>query len=128
VIPAECKYTAEHEWVRPTGDDGVVRVGITHYAQGALGDIVYVSLPETGTALSAGQTFGEIESTKSVSDIYAPVSGTITGRNARLETEPELVNSDPYGDGWIVEVTLADGAALEGLLDAAGYQSLIETG
>ena len=128
MIPAECKYTAEHEWVRPTGDDGVVRVGITHYAQGALGDIVYVSLPETGTALSAGQTFGEIESTKSVSDIYAPVSGTITGRNARLETEPELVNSDPYGDGWIVEVTLADGAALEGLLDAAGYQSLIETG
>ena len=127
MIPSECKYTAEHEWVRPTGDERVVRVGITHYAQDALGDIVYVSLPETGTELTAGQTFGEIESTKSVSDVYAPVNGTISARNDRLDSQPELVNSDPYGDGWIVEIALAEGADLAGLLDAAGYQALIET-
>ncbi|HVF21392.1 MAG TPA: glycine cleavage system protein GcvH [Mycobacteriales bacterium] len=127
VIPTDCKYTAEHEWVRPTGDAGVVRVGITHYAQEALGDIVYVSLPEEGTELTAGRTFGEIESTKSVSDVYAPVSGSITARNARLDTEPELVNSDPYGDGWIVEVRLGADADLSSLLDAAGYQALVES-
>ena len=127
MIPTECKYTAEHEWVRPTAEEGVVRVGITHYAQDALGDIVYVSLPEDGTGLTAGQTFGEIESTKSVSDVYAPVSGTIAARNARLDTEPELVNSDPYGDGWIVDVRLSADADLSTLLDAAAYQSLLES-
>ena len=127
MIPTECKYTAEHEWVRPTAEEGVVRVGITHYAQDALGDIVYVSLPEDGTALTAGQTFGEIESTKSVSDVYAPVSGSIAARNTRLDTEPELVNSDPYGDGWIVDVRLAEDADLSALLDAAGYQALLES-
>lgn len=127
MIPSDCKYTAEHEWVRATADDRIVRVGITHFAQDALGDIVYVSLPEPGTALTAGQTFGEIESTKSVSDVYAPVTGALSSRNDRLDTEPELVNSDPYGEGWIVEVTLAEGGSLDGLLDAAAYQALIET-
>ncbi|HVE97583.1 MAG TPA: glycine cleavage system protein GcvH [Mycobacteriales bacterium] len=126
MFPDDCKYTAEHEWVRPAGE-GVVRIGITDYAQEALGDIVYVSLPEEGAAVSAGQPFGEVESTKSVSDIYAPLPGTVSARNDRLDTEPELVNSDPYGDGWIVEVTLADGASLDTLMDAAAYQELVET-
>ena len=126
MFPDDCKYTAEHEWVRPAGD-GVVRIGITDYAQEALGDIVYVSLPETGSDVVAGQPFGEVESTKSVSDIYAPVAGTVSARNERLDTEPELVNSDPYGAGWIVEVTLADGTTLDTLMDAAAYQELVET-
>ena len=127
MIPTECKYTAEHEWVRPTAEEGVVRVGITHYAQDALGDIVYVSLPEAGAEVAAGQSFGEVESTKSVSDIYAPVAGTVSARNERLESQPELVNADPYGDGWIVEVRVADGTDLSTLMDAAAYQALVET-
>jgi glycine cleavage system H protein len=125
VVPDDCKYTAEHEWVRPAEQSGVVRIGITDYAQEALGDIVYVSLPAVGTALSAGQTFGEVESTKSVSDVYAPLTGTVVARNDRLDGQPELVNTDPYGDGWIVEIELADAASVDGLLDPAAYESLI---
>ena len=125
MFPDDCKYTAEHEWVRPADREGVVRIGITQYAQEALGDIVYVSLPSVGTALAAGQAFGEVESTKSVSDVYAPLSGTVVARNDRLDAQPELVNADPYGDGWIVEVELADPAAVDGLMDAAAYQALV---
>jgi len=116
-IPAELGYTAEHEWVRVS--DGVARIGITDYAQDALGDVVFVTLPDAGTAVSAGQTCGEVESTKSVSDVYAPVSGEVVARNPALDTTPELVNSDPYGAGWMFEVRL-DGDAPD-LLDAAAY-------
>jgi len=117
--PEDLKYTAEHEWVRGTGP--VVRVGITDFAQDSLGDIVFVTLPEAGAKLEAGTACGELESTKSVSDLYAPVSGTVTAVNSELDASPELVNSDPYGDGWIFEVELADGQSVDGLLDAAAY-------
>lgn len=123
MFPDELKYTAEHEWVRPA--DGPVRVGITSFAQEALGDIVFVSLPSVGAEVEAGQPLGEVESTKSVSDIYAPVSGTVTGRNDALENQPELVNSDPYGEGWMVEITPRDPSAVAGLLDAAAYQEVV---
>jgi glycine cleavage system H protein len=122
VIPDDLRYTAEHEWLRTEGD--AIRVGITDYAQDALGDIVFVSLPEVGAALTAGQAFGEVESTKSVSDVYAPVAGTVTARNEALEGTPELVNSDPYGDGWLIVLSPSgDGkaASSEGLLDAQAY-------
>jgi glycine cleavage system H protein len=127
VIPEDLRYTAEHEWVRTTGD-GTVRIGITDFAQDALGDIVFVQLPEPGTTVQPGDTLGEIESTKSVSDLYAPLAGTVAGRNDALEAEPELVNSDPYGDGWIVELTLADPSAVDALLDAKGYEELTSQG
>ena len=120
-IPADLAYTAEHEWVRVS--DGVARIGITHYAQDALGDVVFVTLPDAGTAVSAGQTCGEVESTKSVSDVYAPVSGEVVARNPALDTTPELVNSDPYGAGWMFEVRLADSKVLDGLLSAADYRA-----
>jgi glycine cleavage system H protein len=124
VYPDDLKYTTEHEWVRTPGEtEGSVRVGITHFAQDALGDIVYVSLPEVGEELQAGSTCGELESTKSVSDIYAPVSGTVVARNESLDATPELVNNDPYGGGWLFDVALSDPNALDGLLDAATYQS-----
>jgi glycine cleavage system H protein len=119
--PEHLHYTTEHEWVDGPDDDGMVRFGITDYAQDALGDIVYVSLPAVGDALEAGAVCGEIESTKSVSELYAPVSGTVLARNDVLDSTPELVNSDPYGDGWMVQVALAEGASTDGLLDAAGY-------
>lgn len=122
VIPDDLRYTAEHEWLRTEGD--AIRVGITDYAQDALGDIVFVSLPEVGAALTAGQAFGEVESTKSVSDVYAPVAGTVTARNEALEGTPELVNSDPYGEGWLIVLSPSeDGASAtsEGLLDAGAY-------
>ncbi len=124
------RFTAEHEWVRAEGSgaEQVLRIGITGYAQQALGDIVFVTLPELGAQVIAGQALGEVESTKSVSDLYAPVTGTVTGRNEALDAHPELINSDPLGDGWIVEITPADGvdAALEGgdLLDEQAYASL----
>jgi glycine cleavage system H protein len=121
VYPEDLQYTTDHEWVRSQGD--TVRVGITDYAQEALGDIVFVTLPEVGSELTAGSTCGEIESTKSVSDVYAPVTGTVVARNESLDSAPELINSDPYGDGWILEIRPADGAGSEGLLDAATYQS-----
>jgi len=123
VIPEDLRYTAEHEWVRPV-DDGRVRIGITDYAQEALGDVVFVSLPETGSTLSAGQAFGEVESTKSVSEIYAPVAGEVVARNESLQSRPELVNADPYGEGWIVEIAPTDAGSLDTLLDAAAYEQL----
>ncbi|WP_426244645.1 glycine cleavage system protein GcvH [Nocardioides sp. LHG3406-4] len=123
MYPEDLKYTAEHEWVRSPGDhDAAVRVGITHFAQDALGDIVYVSLPEVGEIITVGDTCGELESTKSVSDIYAPVSGQVVSRNEALDATPELVNNDPYAGGWLFEVVPDDAAAVDGLLDAATYQ------
>jgi glycine cleavage system H protein len=122
VIPEDLRYTDQHEWV--AGRNGGVRVGITHFAQDSLGDIVYVTLPEPGTAVEAGQPLGEVESTKSVSEIYAPVSGTITARNDELASKPELINSDPYGAGWLVEIEPADADATAGLLNAAAYAAL----
>jgi glycine cleavage system H protein len=123
--PDDLKYTAEHEWVRP-GDGGTVRVGITDYAQEALGDIVYVSLPAVGIDVAPGEAFGEVESTKSVSDVFAPVAGTVSARNEALEAQPELLNSDPYGEGWIVEIDVPDPGVLDTLLDAAGYRELLD--
>jgi glycine cleavage system H protein len=125
-VPSDLKYTAEHEWVRTGDGSQTVRVGITDYAQEALGDVVYVSLPEVGSKVTAGGACGEVESTKSVSDLYAPVSGTVTARNDALDDQPELINSDPYGDGWIIEIELdaADSAELDALLDAASYGTL----
>lgn len=123
MIPEHLRYTAEHEWVQQL-DEGRVRVGITHYAQDALGDVVFVSLPEPGAAVSAGQSLGEVESTKSVSEVYAPLAGEVVARNDALESRPELVNADPYGDGWIIELAIADVAELAGLLDATAYEQL----
>jgi glycine cleavage system H protein len=125
-VPDELKYTAEHEWARVGTTDGrqTVRIGITDYAQQALGDVVYVSLPDVGAQLTQGAAFGEVESTKSVSDLYAPVTGTVLARNDALDGQPELINSDPYGEGWIVEIEVADAAQLDELLDAAAYATL----
>lgn len=122
--PADLKYTSDHEWVRV--EDTTARIGITAFAQSALGDIVFVDLPEEGSAVEAGSTCGEVESTKSVSDVYAPVSGTVTARNPALEDSPELINTDPYGEGWMFEVTVEDGESLEGLLGAADYQAQLD--
>jgi glycine cleavage system H protein len=128
VYPDDLKYTNEHEWVRSPGeDDSSVRVGITDYAQEALGDIVYVSLPEVGEEVEAGSAVGELESTKSVSDIYAPLSGKVVARNEALDSTPELVNSDPYGEGWLLEIVPSDASAVNGLMDAAAYQSSVES-
>jgi glycine cleavage system H protein len=127
VNPSDLKYTAEHEWVRDPGDqEGAVRVGITDHAQQALGDIVYVDLPEVGTAIEAATPCGELESTKSVSDVYAPVSGRVVAVNDALEATPELVNSDPYGDGWLFEVVPDDDQAVGELLDADAYAAGLE--
>ena len=126
-IPADLRYTAEHEWVRRTGDD-TVRVGITDFAQSSLGDVVYVQLPDVGTEVTAGETFGEVESTKSVSDLYAPVSATVVAVNSDLEGSPQLINSDPYGQGWLLELR-ADGSSLEqglgALLDPDAYRDTV---
>jgi glycine cleavage system H protein len=124
-LPEDLKYTAEHEWVR-AADGHTVRVGITDYAQGALGDIVYVSLPAVGAAVTSGQPLGEVESTKSVSDVFAPVAGTVLARNDALESQPELLNSDPYGEGWIVEIEVADLGVVNSLLDADAYRQLVD--
>lgn len=120
--PSDLRYTAEHEWVRLI-DDTTVRVGITAFAQEALGDVVYVSAPEAGTAVTAGDACGEVESTKSVSDLYSPLNGEVTATNDALDGTPELVNSDPYGDGWIFELKLSDATDVEALLDAEAYQA-----
>ena len=125
MYPDDLKYTSEHEWLRTSGD--TVRVGITHYAQEALGDIVFVNLPTVGAELQAGQPFGEVESTKSVSDVYAPVAGTVTARNEALDSQPELLNADPYGDGWIVEIAVSGGGLPDGLLSAEQYRALVES-
>jgi glycine cleavage system H protein len=126
VIPEDLRYTAEHEWVAGDGS-GPVRVGITHYAQDALGDIVFVDLPDEGTEVTAGETFGEVESTKSVSELYAPISGTIVSKNASLGDEPELINAEPYAAGWLVEIAPADPGAIGQLLDANAYKGLTES-
>ena len=126
-IPAELRYTAEHEWVHRTSEY-TVRVGITDFAQDSLGYVVFVQLPEVGTAVTAGESFGEVESTKSVSDLYAPLSATVVAVNAELDAKPELVNSDPYGQGWLLELR-ADGDSLDtglaGLLDADAYRGTL---
>lgn len=125
MVPEDLRYTAEHEWVA-SGDTGPVRVGITDFAQDALGDIVYVQLPDPGTAVRVGEAMGEVESTKSVSEIYAPVTGTVVDRNEQLADAPELVNSDPYGAGWLVAIEPTDPAGLDELLDAEAYRQLVE--
>ena len=127
MYPENLKYTSEHEWVRTPGDAaGSVRVGITEFAQDALGDIVYVSLPQVGDSVTAGDTCGELESTKSVSDIYAPVTGEVVATNGALDQTPELVNSDPYEAGWLFEVGVSDTAQVDGLMDAATYQASLD--
>ncbi len=124
MIPEDLRYSSDHEWIRSIGDGAdtlTVRIGITDFAQSALGDIVYVQLPDLGTTVTIGDSLGEVESTKSVSDIFSPVAGTVTARNEALDAAPESVNTDPYGDGWMIEIQLDDPAELDGLLDAAGY-------
>ena len=125
MYPEDLHYTKDHEWVRSQGDS--VRVGITDFAQEALGDIVFVTLPEVGTEVTAGSTCGEIESTKSVSEIYAPIAGTVVAKNGSLTDEPELINAEPYAAGWLVEIAPEDPDAVGQLLDAAGYQALTES-
>ena len=126
--PEDLKYTSEHEWVRePEESQSAVRVGITDFAQDALGDIVFVSLPEAGTHVEGGSAVGELESTKSVSDVYAPVTGSVVARNEALDSTPELVNSDPYGEGWLFEIEPADVSALADLMDASAYESSLQS-
>jgi glycine cleavage system H protein len=125
--PEDLRYTEEHEWAAAEGRERV-RVGITDYAQDALGDVVYVDLPEEGTEVRAGEPFGEVESTKSVSDIFSPVTGRVVERNVGLEDHPEMVNEDPYGEGWMVVIEMSESAELEGLLDADGYRAFAEGG
>ncbi|MGC4807780.1 glycine cleavage system protein GcvH [Micromonospora sp. DT233] len=126
MIPEDLRYTAEHEWVAGDGS-GAVRVGVSHFAQDALGDIVYVQLPEVGVRVAAGDSLGEIESTKSVSEIYAPLTGVVSARNEALADTPEVINSDPYGAGWLVEITPDEPAAVDGLLTAGAYRELTES-
>lgn len=125
MVPEELRYTQEHEWVSSRGD-GTVRVGITDFAQSQLGDVVHVQLPQVGESVSPGSAIGEVESTKSVSDVFAPLSGEIVASNEALESTPELVNSDPYGEGWMIEIRLADEAELDSLLAAEDYQKLTD--
>ena len=124
-FPEDLRYTPEHEWAR-LGDDGVVTMGITDYAQDALGDIVYISLPPTGATVEKDKPLGEVESTKSVSEIYAPCGGEVTEANGALADSPEKVNSDPYGAGWIARIRAADASELDGLLDATAYRRMVE--
>ncbi len=126
MIPEDLRYTAEHEWVAGDGAEPV-RVGITHFAQDALGDIVFVQLPDEGTQVQAGDSIGEIESTKSVSELYAPIAGTIMAANPALSDEPELVNAEPYAAGWLVEIAPDDSGTIGQLLDAKAYKSLTES-
>jgi glycine cleavage system H protein len=123
-IPAELRYSSDHEWVRVEGTTATI--GITEYAQDALGDVVFVEMPETGLAVAAGESFSEVESTKSVSDVYAPITGSIAEVNADLESQPELLNSDPYGAGWICRIEISDPSELDGLMDAEAYRALTE--
>lgn len=122
-VPAELKYTKEHEWIRVEGEDAVV--GITDYAQSQLGDIVFVECETVGDALEAGETFGTVEAVKTVSDLYLPVAGEVLEFNEELEGEPELVNKDPYGKGWIVKIKISDETELDGLLNADAYKAII---
>jgi glycine cleavage system H protein len=125
-IPDDLRYTREHEWARNEGER--IRVGITDFAQDALGDVVYVDLPEVGAEVQGAKPFGEVESTKSVSDVYSPLSGTIAERNPLLEDHPELVNESPYGDGWLVVIQPSDPSAMTDLLDASGYRAFLDSG
>ena len=126
MVPGDLRYTKDHEWVRVDGDEAVV--GITQFAADQLGDIVFVELPAAGTSLAAHGTFGVVESVKAVSDLFAPLAGEVTGANDALAGSPELVNSDPYGDGWMLRVKIADPAEVESLLDAAAYEQLTAGG
>jgi glycine cleavage system H protein len=121
-IPSGLRYSSDHEWAKNEGDH--VRVGITDYAQDALGDVVFVDLPKVGTVVAVGGVLGEVESTKSVSEIYAPVAGTISAVNSSLSSSPENINSDPYGEGWICEITITSSDDYDKLLDAAGYEAI----
>ena len=123
-IPEDLRYSSDHEWVRVEGNE--VRIGITDYAQDALGDVVFVELPEVGASVKKGDSFSEVESTKSVSEVYAPISGSVTQVNTELTDNPERLNDDPYGDGWVCVIAVADEGELAQLLDAEGYRSLIE--
>jgi glycine cleavage system H protein len=125
MTPDDRRFTREHEWIL-SQPDGTLRIGITDFAQDALGDVVFVALPEVGTTVTAGQPCGEVESTKSVSEIYAPVSGSIAARNDAVETAPETVNSEPYGAGWLFDITPDDPAAADGLLESDDYTALIQ--
>jgi glycine cleavage system H protein len=124
-VPEELRYSKDHEWAK-VEDGGKVRIGITDYAQDALGDVVYVDVPQVGAEVKADDTFSEVESTKSVSDIYAPVDGTVVEVNGELADAPERINEDPYGEGWIAVIEPSDPAQVDALLDAAAYQALIE--
>jgi glycine cleavage system H protein len=127
VYPDDLRYTAEHEWLRSPGDaEGSVRVGITHFAQEQLGDIVYVQLPDVGEEVVAGAPCGELESTKSVSDLFAPVTGRVVARNDELDAAPEQVNADPYGAGWMIEIVPADPSEVDGLMAAEDYRARVE--
>lgn len=125
MVPDELHYTQEHEWVERTGAD-TARVGITDYAQSQLGDVVFVQLPDVGQAVSPGDAVGEVESTKSVSDVFAPLAGEVVARNEDLESCPELLNSDPYGGGWMIDIRLGDPASVDSLMNAGDYRKLIE--
>ncbi len=120
-IPSDLLYTEEHEYLKPTGEEGVYAVGVTDYAQGELGDVVFVELPDVGASFNKMDVFGTIEAVKAVSDLYSPVAGDITGVNADLDDEPSLVNDDPYGKGWMVQIKIADSSELDGLMDAEAY-------
>ena len=125
-VPDDLRYSAEHEWAKPLDLPSRVRVGITDFAQDALGDVVYVDLPQVGDTVGAGETVGELESTKSVSEMYAPIGGTVVAVNEALADNPQLLNDDPYGEGWLIEIEVADIAALSELLDADAYRALTE--
>ena len=124
-IPQDLHYTEDHEYVKPAGEPGVVYIGITDYAQGELGDIVFVELPKVGTTFKKHDVFGTIEAVKAVSELYAPVSGEVLEINPRLDAEPAVVNTNPYGDGWMIKVRMTDESERAGLLDAAGYKAKI---
>ena len=120
-IPAELRYTQEHEYVKTTDDADVVQIGITDFAQGELGDVVYVELPKVGATFGANDVFGTVEAVKAVSELFSPLAGEIVAVNERLDGEPSLVNSDPYGDGWMIKMRVTDQAAVDALMDAAAY-------
>ncbi|HEX7242429.1 MAG TPA: glycine cleavage system protein GcvH [Longimicrobiaceae bacterium] len=124
-VPQDLRYTKEHEYVKPAGEEGVFFVGITDYAQGELGDVVFVELPAAGTTLDAHQVFGTIEAVKAVSELYSPLAGEVVEANSALDADPAIVNGDPYGAGWMIKLRVSDPSAVDGLLDAAGYEQLI---
>lgn len=124
-VPQDLRYTREHEYLKPSGEDGVFVVGITDYAQGELGDVVFVELPSVGASFDAGATFGTIEAVKAVSDLYCPVAGEVVEVNGALDANPAAVNNDPYGEGWMIKLRPADPSQVSGLLDASAYEALI---